>query len=627
MHFYISLLNRGLECALWPHLYWHRNLCETVARLSHQERQHRLRAAARGSDDLAVADEDSEVSSSDEEEDGPKLDNNHKLGRIKRSFLRKVLSPVVGYGSDYDLLHFMYDLSMWTTVGSKKNVAKHHDVPLRLVLKGCPWTPQYWRIRHLAVIDMQRQCGNATLFRTRAPYEKSFPYHEWIMHEQRLSGKPRLHLAGPETLHFAHVLMELDKGYFSGSRGTSGRSDRTWKDHLFAAPPLPEDGGLPASTVVSRVTRLEFQDGKRKLAKQAYHGRGTVHSHSLDFLKNVARILLEEKMSAHLPDRSAHPLLHGLVLDGQCDRTNSGLPVREEESVWDPASAKVLLQHTEDDKDLKIRPYFPTTMEVTKCHEDVQQGDGNGAVLRYVSTYSLKFSDSMDQCWLSDEASDYSVARRILFSYHPLEPEMWLTLAAERFPQVDHQGTLVDIHVPLPDVETKPKWLQNYEASPWRSESMCLLDYLRKSNQDGNVIRYIRQSYDREVQDAIKDALLKHGHGTQEAQRVADSLLKAYRQHSKEHGKNVDAAGTLAAFVDAKLRLQVPDLDSYANAFTPSGQKLVAASMYSMHNDRYYGQWVVLHTPFRTLADLQAPVAEELAKAPVWGRKNAKHKR
>ena len=54
-----------------------------------------------------------------------------------------------------------------------------------LVLKGCPWTPQYWRIRHQAV-DMQRQCGNDALFRTGAPYEKSVPSHEWIMHEQRL---------------------------------------------------------------------------------------------------------------------------------------------------------------------------------------------------------------------------------------------------------------------------------------------------------------------------------------------------------------------------------------------------------------------------------------------------------
>lgn len=34
-----------------------------------------------------------------------------------RSFMRKV-----SYGTDYELLHFVYDLSIWTTVGTKKNV-------------------------------------------------------------------------------------------------------------------------------------------------------------------------------------------------------------------------------------------------------------------------------------------------------------------------------------------------------------------------------------------------------------------------------------------------------------------------------------------------------------------------
>ncbi|OLP94412.1 hypothetical protein AK812_SmicGene23576 [Symbiodinium microadriaticum] len=86
----------------------------------------------------------------------------------------------------------------------------------------------------------------------------------------------------------------------------------------------------------------------------------------------------------------------------------------------------------EEDKELHVRPYFPQALALTKYHEDVQQGNGNGAVLRYVATYAPKFSNSMDQEWLNDHAADYSVARRILFSCNPLEPEMWLTLAQER---------------------------------------------------------------------------------------------------------------------------------------------------------------------------------------------------
>ena len=89
-------------------------------------------------------------------------------------------------------------------------------------------------------------------------------------------------------------------------------------------------------------------------------------------------------------------------------------------------------------------------MEVTKCHEDVLHRDGRGAVLRYVATYAPKFSDSFACDSLNDAASDYTVARRVLFDYHPLEPEMWLHLAGRLFPQISFGGTLKDIVVPWP---------------------------------------------------------------------------------------------------------------------------------------------------------------------------------
>eukprot|EP00972_Heterocapsa_arctica_P030925 4548200-Heterocapsa_arctica.AAC.1 len=59
-----------------------------------------------------------------------------------------------------------------------------------------------------------------------------------------------------------------------------------------------------------------------------------------------------------------------------------------EASEWNPEERRVLLQHTADDKEKHIRAYFPEAMEVTKCHEDVMQGDGRGAMLRYVATYA-----------------------------------------------------------------------------------------------------------------------------------------------------------------------------------------------------------------------------------------------
>ena len=94
-------------------------------------------------------------------------------------------------------------------------------------------------------------------------------------------------------------------------------------------------------------------------------------------------------------------------------------------------------------------------------------------------------------------------------------------------------------------------------------------------------------------------------------------MLKAYNRHWVDSGKDPAVAGTLAAFVHAHLGMDVRELTEYANAYVPRGEKLVAASTYSMLNDRYYGQWVVLHRPFRDIEELQAAVAGELAKVPA----------
>lgn len=387
----------GIECSLWPHLYWKSSLCETVTRMAHEARRATQRQPA-SSQSTVVEDQSADEGSSEEEKEEQEQQEanadvdsvEEQYGRIKKHFLRKVFSPVIGYGGDYELLYFVYDLSMWTTVGTKKNVASAYSVPLRLVLKGCPWAPQYWRIRHQAVVDLQRQCGNATLFRTRAPYERTFPYHRWVMDEQEKLGRTRLHLSGPETFHTAHALLQLDKGFICGAKVTTDRPGRTWQNHLLGC-----SDGSGRQTVKNHVTRLEFQDGKRKLPSQSYHGKGTVHSHSLDFLQNIAAICLENKVSASIPPKETEPFMHGLVMDSQRDRKDSKLPVREEGSKWDDKLQKLLLHHSEDDNAENVRAYFPATMAVTKCHEDIQQGDGNGAVLHYVATYSTKFSSCL----------------------------------------------------------------------------------------------------------------------------------------------------------------------------------------------------------------------------------------
>ena len=160
-------------------------------------------------------------------------------------------------------------------------------------------------------------------------------------------------LAGAETLHMAHVLLQLDKGYFCGDKAQSGRGDRTWNNHLLG--PLTPNGPQHrrGSRHAAGVSRWEAQARHPALPRPRNHTQPFS-----DFLENVEAIGLETKMRATIPPKDTEPLLHGIVMDSQGDYKDSKLPVREEPSVWDADAQKVLLQHDADAKDHHIRAYF-----------------------------------------------------------------------------------------------------------------------------------------------------------------------------------------------------------------------------------------------------------------------------
>ena len=528
---------RGVECALWPSLYYCTDVCETAERLADIRRQRRAEANGRvdsGCEPVELDGSDAEGASS---------------GRtsIKRSFIHKVLSPVVGYSGDFELLQFVYDLSTWSNLGGAKNAVS--GVPLRVVLKGNPISPLYWKVRHNALIDMQRQRGFPFLFATWAPYEWSAPYHSWVLGEMEQMLRSRLHLPGPETLHLAHVLAELFKGWCAGGPARKTTSTRNqWKRHLLSH--KHADGTV---TVVNWFARLEFQDGRRKAPTQKYHGRGAVHLHGLFFMKNCAHVDLETKLQATTTGLE-EPLL-GFVAGSQPSRGGSSWPVHAEPSAWDAAAGCLKLFHTAEDAEQGVRAFMPEVMRVLKCHQDVQQSDGRGLLLRYVASYVPKFSDSFAAEWLNDAASAYAVPRRILFDYHPLEPEMWLSLAAKMFPLCFHGGTIVSVVAPWPGMPDKPQYVKLYEAAAWRGH-MTLLDFLRRTNNQGHVIRWVKDLRDQTQPDV--------------------------------------------------------DLEQFARAFEPAGQKLIAADTVSHFNDRYFGQWLALNMPFQSLGDFLDPHVCEL---------------
>ena len=126
---------------------------------------------------------------------------------------------------------------------------------------------------------------------------------------------------------------------------------------------------------------------------------------------------------------------------------------------------------------------------------------------------------------------------------------MWLTLAGQLFPQISYGGTLKPIVAPCPGMGNKPAYVETYETCDWRGDGMSLVEFLRKSNDQGEIIQYLKKAY---------------------AEQAAPSQ----------------------------------SLEEFARAFRLRGEKLVAASMVSRLRDLYYGQWMALNVPFRNLDDL-----------------------
>ena len=495
----------------------------------------------------------------------------------KSAYLAKVLGPVLGYGATYELFQFVYDLWLWSALGGKKNTVGQEG-SMRMAMAGYSFSPEYWRTRHAALIDMVKQLGLPTMFITVAPYEWSFPYHQWVEDEAKKLLRARLQLPVAETLHIAHVLAETVLGFLTGfnQQSAGAKKSRAWKSHVFAA-----QDGSGRKTVLNFFGRLEYQDGKRKryvnqqeTAAQFYHGRGTVHLHLLVWLQHAEAAKLEESVSATVP--ADNQVMASLVEGSQRSWTGSGWPQEPGASHYDPATGLLRLHHSESDyckykadgTPEGVRAYVVDVLASLRCHVDVQMSDGRGMLLKYVSGYVPKFSDSFTTDWLADGGSDYAIAKRVLTDYHPLVPEMTLQLAMQWFPQCFAGGTLQRFVVPVPWQGEPNLRVQQYMNSTWRASDMTLAEFLRKTNQKGNVHHKLKLKYER-------------------AKKAAE---------------------------EAQAELQEDSLEEWANNVSTEGEVAVAAMFLSRYNDKYYGQWVLMNVPFKDFdAEMQRP---ELALVP-----------
>ena len=291
----------------------------------------------------------------------------------RAAYLAKVLGPVLGYGADYELFQFVYNLWLWSTLGAKKNTV---EAPLRLAMAGYAFSPEYWQTRHAALIDAVKQLGLPTLFISIAPYEWSFPFHSWVEEEMTKLLRCKLRLPVAETLHIAHVLAQTVQGLLTGANnqmvGQRQASRTPWTSHILAA-----------------------KDGTGRL-------------HLLVWLQHLEAVKLEDSLAATAP--ADNPVMSSLVEGSQRSWTGSGWPLEPGASRYDASTGTLRLHHTESDfcrynaagVPEGVRGYVKDLLSSLHCHVDVQMSDGRGMLLRYVSGYVPKFSDSFTTEWLAD---------------------------------------------------------------------------------------------------------------------------------------------------------------------------------------------------------------------------------
>ena len=187
----------------------------------------------------------------------------------KVSFNLKLLSEILDYSLDYDLLQFTYDRWLFNTVSGAISSARQFQTSAATSLSTKTFSVEFWRWHHRYLMDAVRQYGYPDVFITVSPYEWTFSTHIWFQNAAKTSGKMPTQLASLETLNIVHALEQTVRGYLCGTNSLR------WKQHLF-----DYDKHATKNNVKNFFYRIEFQ------------GRGTARIHLLVWLEDLSKCSL-----------------------------------------------------------------------------------------------------------------------------------------------------------------------------------------------------------------------------------------------------------------------------------------------------------------------------------------------
>ena len=452
---YMMEKSQAIECALWPHLYPKESWCDTVIK-----------------------------------------GNTSRLS-FKVAFLTKVLSGISDYAMDYELLQFHYDLWLFKTVsGAISTARKMHCSPAR-ALNAKTFSPGYWKMQHRLLQDAVDQYGYPSLFLTISPYEWTFPMAEWVTNMRHAIGKNPTELAGFETIHIAHTLEQVIRGYLCGS------NTNKWNKHVFNY-----EGLEHYTNVNTYFYRFEFQQ------------RGTLHVHLLVWLDNFKRIQ-HNLIKADIPWEN--PDLAFLVYKLQ-QSDKSALPYNDNPTTFAKVNGKDILQlyHPQEAFALNLRCYLSSLLPALRCRMDLQFSDGNDMLLRYVSSYVSKNSDGYTNDRLfSRLTSPFQAAYRHIKDMNVCEPEMWMSMSSIKISWTCSRTK--EYCPPSSDKVCENSIHNKYLKRTKDAEDLSFLQWLRnyqhtiakpKRYKSGNTLVSVRYRTAFNDEFFFQDLLMNHPHRT-----------------------------------------------------------------------------------------------------------------
>ena len=157
----------------WPTLFWDKRMCLTWERSRSESRLIRQKRETleeflnkpNYDDDDSSQESLPDLLEAAQVEGPPRLSAGDDIGNpsTKRAFAVLAACPQIDFATSYDILHFAYDLNLWSSIGAKRNV-KGHKVPLRIMLKHESFSPMKWHNAHLGLLDLVRQRGYPKIF-------------------------------------------------------------------------------------------------------------------------------------------------------------------------------------------------------------------------------------------------------------------------------------------------------------------------------------------------------------------------------------------------------------------------------------------------------------------------------